>query len=129
MILAGLSFVATGIFEVVIENGTQLNVAWQLLPYIIITASEILVSITGLEFAYTQAPRAMKSTIMSFWLLTVAVGNFLTAAFSYLNRFTGSGEFFFYAAMMLAVAAVFVLGTISYKERNYIEPELAGQPA
>jgi proton-dependent oligopeptide transporter, POT family len=129
MAAAGLSFVVAGFFEVLLERGVQVNVAWQIVPYIIITASEILVSITGLEFAYTQAPRAMKSTIMSFWLLTVAVGNFLTAVFSYLNRFSGSGEFFFYAAMMLAVAGIFVLSTLRYKERNYIEPELRTVPA
>jgi len=129
MIAAGLSFVVAGIFEVMLEKGIQINVAWQIIPYIIITASEVLVSITGLEFAYTQAPRVMKSTIMSFWLLTVAVGNLFTAVFSYLNRFTGSGEFFFYAAMMFAVGAVFVLSSLGYKERNYIEPDLAAQPA
>lgn len=126
MIAAGFAFLSTGIIEVLLENGMQVNVAWQIIPYLIITASEILVSITGLEFAYTQAPRAMKGTIMSFWLLTVAVGNFMTAIFSYLNRFTGSGEFFFYAAMMLAVAGIFVLSSLNYKERNYIEPELGG---
>ena len=43
------------------------------------TTAEVLVSVTGLEFAYTQAPRAMKSTIMGFWLLCVTFGNILVA--------------------------------------------------
>jgi proton-dependent oligopeptide transporter, POT family len=33
------------------------------------------VSATGLEFAYSQAPQAMKGVIMSFWFLAVTVGN------------------------------------------------------
>ena len=51
------------------------SIGWQFIPYLLITVAEIMVSITGLEFAYTQAPRAMKSTIMSFWLLSVTFGN------------------------------------------------------
>src|SRR5262249_56293492 len=43
------------------------------------TIGEVMVSITGLEFAYTQAPKKMKSTVMGFWLLTVTVGNVLVA--------------------------------------------------
>jgi POT family proton-dependent oligopeptide transporter len=91
------------------------------LAYAIITCSEVMVSITGLEFAYTQAPRAMKSTIMSFWLLTVAGGNFLAAVVTQLNRFSGAGEFFAYAVLMMIVSGVFVLGALGYRERNFIE--------
>src|SRR5688572_31539677 len=35
------------------------------------------------------APREMKSTIMSFWNLTVTVGNLITAGVAALNVFTG----------------------------------------
>lgn len=43
--------------------------------YLVITIAEILISVTGLEFAYTQAPRTMKSLVMSGWLLTNSIGN------------------------------------------------------
>ena len=43
-----------------------------------------MVSIVGLEFAYTQAPKNMKSMIMSLYLLSVFVGNMLTAE---INRY------------------------------------------
>jgi len=39
---------------------------------VVLTVGEILVSVTGLEFAYTQAPLTMKSVIQSFWNLTTA---------------------------------------------------------
>ena len=41
------------------------------------TAAEILVSITGLVFAYSQAPRRYKTVIMSVWLLTTAFGDLI----------------------------------------------------
>ena len=70
MFMAGLAFVAVALIQQRIESvgHGSLPVLWQLIPYTIITTAEVLVSITGLEFAYTQAPRAMKSTIMGFWL-------------------------------------------------------------
>ena len=70
-----------------------------------------MISITGLEFAYTQAPRAMKSTIMSFWLLTVFVGNLLTAYISKVNVFSGAPFFYFFAVLMALVAVVFSIST------------------
>ena len=46
-----------------------------MLPYVLLTLGEVLVSATGLEFAYSQAPGAMKGIIMSFWSLSVTFGN------------------------------------------------------
>ena len=47
---------------------------WQVLAYALLTLGEVLVSTTGLEFAYSHAPMAMKGVIMSFWNLSVTVG-------------------------------------------------------
>ncbi|KAF2876579.1 peptide transporter-like protein PTR2 [Massariosphaeria phaeospora] len=55
----------------------EIHVAWQAPAYILVALSEILASITGLEFAYTQAPENMKSFIMSLFLLTSAGGSAL----------------------------------------------------
>ena len=54
---------------------TPSSIAWQVLPYALLTFGEVLVSATGLEFAYSQAPPSMKGAIMSFWNLSVTVGN------------------------------------------------------
>lgn len=53
------------------------HMLWQIPQYILITVAEILVSITGLEFSYSHAPRSMRSVCSAFWLLTVALGNLL----------------------------------------------------
>jgi POT family proton-dependent oligopeptide transporter len=63
-----------------IDGGARPSVAWQFLAYCVITAAEIMVSITGLEFSYAQAPKTMKSVIMAVWLLSVSLGNYVTAA-------------------------------------------------
>ena len=59
-------------------RGARLSVAWQVPQFALMTAAEVLYSITGLEFAYSGAPPALKSVTQSVWLLTDAVGNLLT---------------------------------------------------
>jgi len=124
MFMAALSFVIVAVAQSFIDSGQTVNVGWQVAAFFVLTISEIMVSITGLEFAYTQAPRAMKSTIMSFWLLTVAGGNLFTAFFSLLNRFHGATEFWFYTVMMFLVSFVFMALASRYKERNFLEEAL-----
>ncbi|MEQ1507292.1 MAG: MFS transporter, partial [Myxococcota bacterium] len=73
--LSGLSWVVVAGFQLAIDGGRSFSIAWQVLPYAILTLGEVLVSATGLEFAYSQAPPRMKGTLMSFWSLSVTVGN------------------------------------------------------
>ncbi|TQK07322.1 oligopeptide:H+ symporter [Herbaspirillum sp. SJZ107] len=73
--LSSLSWVAIGTIQVVMDGGTAVSMAWQILPYALLTMGEVLVSATGLEFAYSQAPRSMKGAIMAFWSLAVTVGS------------------------------------------------------
>ena len=92
MFLAGGAFVLTALIEQRLDQGQHLSVLWQLGPYVALTISEILVSVTGLEFAYTQAPPAMKGTVMSLWTVTTAVGNLVVALLAArLNVFSGAG--------------------------------------
>ena len=79
LILMTLAFGLTTLIQSWIDSGQRPSIGWQILAFVVITASEILVSIVGLEFAYTQAPKAMKSSIMSLFLLSVWGGNQFTA--------------------------------------------------
>jgi POT family proton-dependent oligopeptide transporter len=120
MMLAAFSFMIVGGIQAALDVGHNVNVAWQGLAFLILTCSEVMVSITGLEFAYTQAPKSMKSTIMSFWLLTVFAGNFLTAIIAKLNVFQGAMYFNFFAVLMFAVSFIFMIAAIKYKVRDYV---------
>lgn len=62
-----------------IDAGQRPSIGWQIVAYAILTASEVMVSITCLEFSYTQAPRTMKSVIMALFLMSVSLGNIFTA--------------------------------------------------
>jgi POT family proton-dependent oligopeptide transporter len=130
--LAGLSWVAVGIMQVVLDGGTVYSIAWQVLPYALLTLGEVLVSATGLEFAYSQAPASMKGALMSFWLLSVTVGNLWvllvnasvkSAAVTNTIAATGFGvtafQMFFFAAFAFAAAAVFGLVARGYAVKDH----------
>ncbi len=70
-----MAWVVIGTIQLVMDGGTPTSMAWQILPYVLLTLGEVLVSATGLEFAYSQAPASMKGAIMSFWNLAVTVGS------------------------------------------------------
>ncbi len=120
MFIAAFSFVIIAVFQYLLDSGMKLSVAWQFIPYLIITVAEVFISITGLEFAYTQAPKTMKSTIMSFWLLTVALGNQITAIIAEINIFSGTMFFVFFAVLMLIMAFVFAYLVRGYKVVDYM---------
>jgi POT family proton-dependent oligopeptide transporter len=100
MFVAGLSFVCVAIIQQTLDAGHKISVLWQLVPYVLLTLGEVLVSVTGLEFAYAQAPRKMKGTIMSLFNLAISVGNLIVVFVARLNVFSGATSFLFYAALV-----------------------------
>ena len=122
MILASITFVISGYMQIRIDRGETLSLVWQLVPYVVLVAGEVLVSATGLEFAFAEAPKSMRSIIMSFWLLTIAGGHFLIALVTDLNaRFVkaqGAQECFFYAGLMLLFAGIFIFIASRYRGRS-----------
>jgi proton-dependent oligopeptide transporter, POT family len=72
---SGLAWIAAGAVQLAIDGGDPVSITWQVLPYALLTFGEVLVSATGLEFAYSQAPASMKGVIMAFWYLAVTIGN------------------------------------------------------
>ncbi|NOY26270.1 MAG: POT family MFS transporter [Oligoflexia bacterium] len=78
------AFMIPAWIEISISQGGFPNIAWQLFAYAILTTAEILVSVTCLEFSYTQAPKKMKSIIMAAYLMSVSLGNIMV---SQLNAF------------------------------------------
>eukprot|EP01135_Chromosphaera_perkinsii_P005520 Nk52_evm69s352 gene=Nk52_evmTU69s352 len=56
---------------------TNLSMLWQIPQYFVMTVAEILLSITCIDFAYSQAPVTMKSVCQAANLLTTSFGNLL----------------------------------------------------
>jgi POT family proton-dependent oligopeptide transporter len=123
MLIATLSFVAVALLQTTIDAAGpgKISMLWQAVPYLIITVAEVLVSITGLEFAYSQAPKKMKSTIMSFWLLTIAFGNILVSLMAEFGKLPLVQFFWLFAGLMLLAGLLFGLRAHFYVERDYIQ--------
>ena len=127
MFLAAGSYLVVAALQRQIEVGAQLSVLWQTVPYLILTAAEVLISTTGLEFAFREAAPEMKSLIMSFWLLTVAFGDLLVVVITELLPGTGANahtasvstdRFLLYAGLTFGVAILFSVVTMFYHYRD-----------
>jgi POT family proton-dependent oligopeptide transporter len=110
--------------------GYRPNIFWQVIAYILLTAAEVMVSITGLEFSYTQAPKKLKSFIMSIWLLTVALGNAFASAVNAIisnedgsSKLAGPNYFWFFTIMMLITAVGFIPVAAKYRVKEYIQDD------
>ncbi len=77
------AFLLPAWIEMQIAAGEAVNIGWQLFAYALITAAEVFVSITCLEFSYTQSPKKMKSFIMAIYLFSVSLGNQFVSIFNH----------------------------------------------
>jgi POT family proton-dependent oligopeptide transporter len=144
LVLTGLSFVIIALIQQGIDRGGHPSVWWQIFAFIILSAGEVLVSITGLEYAYTQAPKSMKGTMSAIWLLTVAAGNLFDVYVNnsiskggYFARFTGphaeANFYWLFVGIVTGFIVLFLFISPRLKERNYItdpdieEPEAAAK--
>ena len=60
---------------------STLNVWLQTGSYVLISISEVLASVTGLEYAYTKAPKGMRSLVMSVFMFMNAVASVFSELF------------------------------------------------
>ena len=122
------SFLIPAWIQMRLDAGNSPSLLWQVPAYVLLTSSEILISITALEFAYTQSPKTMKSLIMSVYLLTVAFGNLLTAVVnkalendSVSRMLQGPRYFLFFAALPFVAGILFVFVARRYQESNILQ--------
>jgi POT family proton-dependent oligopeptide transporter len=130
LFLAATPFIINAFIEKrIVASGTP-SIGWLILAYVLLTAAEVMVSITCLEFSYTQSPKKMKSFIMAVFLLSISLGNAFTAV---VNRFIqnpdgsskleGPSYFWFFVIVMLVTAVIFIFVAKGYKEKSYIQDE------
>lgn len=124
------AYLVTALAEHWISLGQTPSIAWQLLGYVILTSAEILVSITCLEFSYTQAPQALKSLVMALFMLSISIGNLFTSAVNFLiqnpdgtSALEGASYYLFFAAVMAGTAVLFIPVAMRFRERTYIQQE------
>jgi len=130
LFLTAAAFVIPTLVQLSIDNGGAPSIGWQLLAYVVLTAGEVMVSITCLEFSYTQAPRAMKSFVMAFFMLSISLGNLFTSAVNFFinnpdgsSRLAGADYFLFFTLLMLITAVLYVVMARFYRGRTWLHDE------
>jgi len=133
LLITGLSFVIIALLQHKVDAGGHPSVWWQIFAFVILSAGEVLVSITGLEYAYTQSPPSMKSTLTALFYLTYAVGTFFTTLinvnisnkglFSY---FTGEKYYWLFVGIMAFFFLLYLVVSPRIKEKSYLVDGLIG---
>lgn len=130
LLLTAPAFALIAWIQMRIDAGETPHLIWQIFGYVIITAAEVMVSITALEFSYTQAPKKMKSLIMGVYLLSVSLGNVFTSSVNGVitaykaggvDILVGANYFWFFTIVMLVNAVVFVVFSQFYFGQTYIQ--------
>ncbi|MDX8411266.1 MAG: POT family MFS transporter [Mariprofundaceae bacterium] len=131
MFVTVLAFAIPTWIQVQIDAGLTPHISWQLLAYVALTGAEVMISITCLEFSYTQAPKTMKSFVMAFFMLSIAAGNLFTSAVNFFianpdgtSKLDGADYYLFFTALMLATALAFTLVARFYKGERHIQAEM-----
>ncbi len=126
-VLTALSFVVIAIIQTWIDGGDKPSIGYQIAAFVVLTAGEVLISITCLEYAYTQSPPSMKSTIMACYLLSVTIGNVLVSVIQnnikdkgFFAQFEGAGFYWLFTGICAATAVVFMFVSPYIKEKSYI---------
>ncbi|KAF6121719.1 solute carrier family 15 member 2 [Phyllostomus discolor] len=104
----------------------KISIAWQLPQYILVSAGEVMFSVTGLEFSYSQAPSSMKSVLQAAWLLTIGVGNVIVLAVAQFSGLVQWAEFILFSCLLLLVFLIFSIMGYYYvpvKSEDIMEPE------
>ncbi|MTJ84178.1 MAG: POT family MFS transporter [Telmatospirillum sp.] len=132
ILFSSAAWVVVGTMQMWMDGGNALSISWQVLPYALLTMGEVLVSATGLEFAYSQAPLSMKGILMSFWNLSTTVGNLWVvvvdagvASQAMRATIAASGQsregflMFLFAGIAFLAALLFGLNAYFYKEVSH----------
>ena len=132
LLITAPAFAIVAWTQVRIDGGETPHLIWQIFAYVIMTAAEVMVSITALEFSYTQAPKKMKSFIMGVYLLSITLGNVFTSSVNWFIKsqkdsgneiLQGANYFWFFTVFMGATALIYVVWSQFYRGDTYIQGE------
>jgi proton-dependent oligopeptide transporter, POT family len=123
-----VSFLIPAWVETLIAAGETPGIFWQVLAYMVLTAAEVMVSITCLEFSYTQAPKNMKSLVMGIYYMSVSLGNAFTALVNFFiqnedgsSKLEGASYYLFFSGLMFVTAVLFIVVAMKYQEKTILQ--------
>ncbi len=127
LFITGFSFVIIALLQVKVDAGAHPSVWWQIFAFAVLSAGEVLVSITGLEYAYTQSPPSMKSTMTAIWYFTYSIGSFFNAIVNnsiadggMFSGFTGALFYWLFVGICFGFFIIFLFVSPFIKEKAYL---------
>ncbi|OWF40362.1 solute carrier family 15 member 4-like [Mizuhopecten yessoensis] len=150
MILAALSVVVAGVLEIYRKqelsesggimqelagdqfNASTLSVFLQVPEFALVGASEVFASISGLEFAYSEAPDFMQGLVMGLFLMTSGIGNYVSSLILVIVKAASTSDpwfpdeinegkaeylFFLIGGLMVVNFLIFIIIAKAYKTR------------
>lgn len=127
LVVIGLAFVIIAVLQESIDAGGKPSVWWQILAYVLLAASEILVSVTCLEYAYTHSPKSMKSTMSALYLLGISAGNLVVGLINgnivnkgFFSQFTGAKYYWLFIGILAVSFVLFLLVAKRLPEKSYV---------
>lgn len=113
--IAPIAFAVSAYYETLLGRDIALSLFWLVIPYVLITSAEVLVSPTALELFYRDAPESMKSAVMSVYFIGVSLGNYFAGGVNLLLTddageplLQGANYYLFFAGLMALVALAFL---------------------
>lgn len=130
-ICAGISFLFAGGVQMKIEeyHPNEISILWQIPQFFFLMMGEVLLSIPGLQFAFTQAPDYMQSILTAFWFINNAIGNLIVVLITlvitelHTTKINQIREFFIYAGLMFLAIVIFSYFASKYKYNQNEEEE------
>lgn len=130
LVVTAISFLIVAWIESQISAGLKPSIGWQIPAYLVLSLGEVMVSATALEFAYTQAPKNMKSVVMVLYLLPISAGNLFTALVHQFianadgtSKLPGAWFYLFFIGLCLVTTVVFAFAVRFYQEKTYLQDE------
>jgi solute carrier family 15 (peptide/histidine transporter), member 3/4 len=116
---------------------SSMNVMWQVPQFMLVGMSEILASVTGLEFFFSQAPKSMRSFTAALNLFATSLGSWMCIPIIYLVNIDKTNQwlpadvnqgymmyyFFLLAGIQLVDLLIFIWVASGYQYKNLEEEE------
>jgi len=117
------AFALTAVVQHMIDTSPEasVNVLWQLPQFFVMSVGEVLVSATGQEWAFSQAPDSLRGTVMALYLLMVAVGNLLGGAIFQSAAVVSQLTLLIILTVAMSASGV-LLTLVAYRYRSILPP-------
>lgn len=125
------SFLIPAWVEARILEGATPTILWQVAAYFFITLAEVMISITALEFSYTQAPKTAKGLMLGLNYAAVTLGNLFTGLVNFFGaaKLQGPSYYLFFAGFMGAAAMIYVVVAVRFQPRDILQDEAGDESA